>query len=547
MDEIWQRASERALSQSRLVPVGLRLDSFPERWGSLQRLTVAVICNTLEECGSFATPGTRDAESLITSCGIVPAQAKLVRRWLQMLCKEGYLKQAGSGFVIPAVTPGLDLAAAWKDAETALEDDPFLLAYLRNCVKHLKGVLTGKTSPLETLFPGGSPELARNLYERAAGTSYANAIVAAAAQAACMANPSRNRFRILEIGGGTGATTAAVLPALPMEGVSYHFTDVSESFLEKASARFSAHRFVRYGILDIESDNDVQGHLHAYDLVIAANVVHATRDLGATLQRLKKLLAPGGTAILLEATQNLAWHEITTALIEGWQKSEDELRGGLPLISPVKWIAAFEKAGFESAIQAPEPGSPAESIGLHVLLAKAPSGETTADGPGTMHALQPRFWTRPPRPEPENEDVVSLPEIVDILSGMPSAERHEFVLQIVMEEIAHVLRLGLDGIAKRRSRLMDLGLDSLMAVELRNRLTTRLGVADLPATLIFDYPTADAIAGYVLGRMQQTEETQAQADANPVSITTERLFTAAEVESLSDETVAELLRSRLAQ
>ena len=86
-----------------------------------------------------------------------------------------------------------------------------------------------------------------------------------------------------------------------------------------------------------------------------------------------------------------------------------------------------------------------------------------------------------------------------------------------------------------------------MAVELRNRLTMRLGVADLPATLIFDYPTADAIAGYVLGRMQQTEETQPEPDTSRVPMTPERLFTAAEVDSLSDETVAELLRGRLAQ
>jgi hypothetical protein len=72
-------------------------------------------------------------------------------------------------------------------------------------------------------------------------------------------------------------------------------------------------------------------------------------------------------------------------------------------------------------------------------------------------------------------------------------------------------------------------------------------VVDLPATLIFDYPTADAIAGYVLGRMQQTEETQVEAEPNHAPIRTERLFTVAEVDSLSDEAVAELLRSRLAQ
>ena len=91
---------------------------------------------------------------------------------------------------------------------------------------------------------------------------------------------------------------------------------------------------------------------------------------------------------------------------------------------------------------------------------------------------------------------------MDLLFDMPTAERHAFVLQIVMEEIARVLRLGPDAMQKRRSRLMDLGLDSLMAVEFRNNLATRLGIAELPATLIFDYPTPEAIAGYALHRMQ---------------------------------------------
>ena len=64
--------------------------------------------------------------------------------------------------------------------------------------------------------------------------------------------------------------------------------------------------------------------------------------------------------------------------------------------------------------------------------------------------------------------------------------------------------------------LMEAGLDSLGAVELRNALGSRFG--DLPATLVFDYPTVDALSSYLADRIAQAEPSQPSQAAAPAVV-----------------------------
>ncbi|MFF9757103.1 SDR family NAD(P)-dependent oxidoreductase [Streptomyces sp. NPDC014344] len=88
----------------------------------------------------------------------------------------------------------------------------------------------------------------------------------------------------------------------------------------------------------------------------------------------------------------------------------------------------------------------------------------------------------------------------DRLLAAPAPEREEIVTQLVLREVAAVLGLASPGALAPDQVLKDLGLDSLMAVELRRRLAQETGLA-LPATLAFDYPAPERIAHLVLDRM----------------------------------------------
>ncbi|QNP67901.1 type I polyketide synthase [Streptomyces genisteinicus] len=88
----------------------------------------------------------------------------------------------------------------------------------------------------------------------------------------------------------------------------------------------------------------------------------------------------------------------------------------------------------------------------------------------------------------------------DRLLALPEEERHPSVLELVRSEVAGVVGMADAAGIGSHQVLKDLGIDSVMAVELRRRLSAAAGVP-LPATLAFDYPTPSAIAGLVLGKL----------------------------------------------
>ncbi|MGW5619108.1 SDR family NAD(P)-dependent oxidoreductase, partial [Streptomyces sp. NPDC003877] len=91
----------------------------------------------------------------------------------------------------------------------------------------------------------------------------------------------------------------------------------------------------------------------------------------------------------------------------------------------------------------------------------------------------------------------------DRLLAAPAPDRQEIATALVLREVAAVLGLESPAALAPDQVLKDLGLDSLMAVELRRRLAQETGLT-LPATLAFDHPTPERIAHLVLDRMDLT-------------------------------------------
>ncbi|GAA0604022.1 hypothetical protein GCM10010174_20650 [Kutzneria viridogrisea] len=108
------------------------------------------------------------------------------------------------------------------------------------------------------------------------------------------------------------------------------------------------------------------------------------------------------------------------------------------------------------------------------------------------------------------------------LAALPETERKHVLLDIVRTEAAVVLgHAGAEAVDAERA-FRDLGFDSLTAVELRNRLTASTGLK-LPATLVFDYPTASVLTGHILDGLFGADTaavvtSTAAADTDPIVI-----------------------------
>jgi acyl transferase domain-containing protein len=532
----WDAGLRAGRAQAAQAPLDLSLRSFTATWNAFDRLTTAYQLAALTEIGAFARSGERcSAEEMPGRFGLGPNHVPLLRRWLAHLAAEGYLKKDGEAYVSERPLPAGDVAATRSAVSSDLAVYQELADYVDSCGPRLVSVLTGRESPLDTLFPGGSFELAAGLYERSAVSRYLNAIVRATVESATRVTTGESQ--LLEIGAGTGGTTSAVLPILPPDHTRYAFTDVSDLFLSQAREKFAAFPFVHYGRLDLERDPAEQGYAAgSFDVILAANVLHATRDLRRTLERVRSLAAPGGLLVLSETTTHHRVFDITTGLIEGWEAFADDTRGDNPLVSTEQWLRLLAEAGFEHQAALPEPGGPADVLGNRIIVAAAPrTGARAAVVASSEVAAVPAV-----APSARGTTGADLDLLAALAEALPS-ERAELLAAHVRVRVMEILRLDAKHTPGLEDRLMQLGFDSLMAMQLRNRLAADLALtARLPATLVFDHPTCRALGAFLGDRLDGAHATVAREA--PTETPAE---SGMNVESLSEEQAEALLLKRL--
>ncbi|MFD4506944.1 SDR family NAD(P)-dependent oxidoreductase, partial [Streptomyces sp. NPDC058457] len=402
---------------------------------------------------------------LAAALHLTPDNTRLFYALLDILERTGTVRRTGD--MLTLLQPGSRRRSGQDEDLT--DRHPGLAAHLdllRRCVDALPDVLAGRVSGVEVLFPRGATDELARVYGGNPAADHHHALLAeeVAAEAARLARREGRTARILEIGAGTGAGTDVVLRACAESAVAVrlHYTDVSPAFLGRAKERYRDRPEVTFGPFDVERDpreQDLDVPADGYDMILAGNVLHATADLSAVLERVVSLLRPGGLLLVNEVTRADDFLTLTFGLTAGWWRfdtSADRLAHA-PLLSPRQWRAALTAAGTTPERVRGLPGTPEEELAQAVFAARRrPEGARSTE-PVPVTAARARRYVKD-----------------------------------VFAEVLHFTVEALDETAGFDT----FGIDSLVSLALVDRFERDLG--ELPSTLLFEHLTITDLAAHLI-------------------------------------------------
>ncbi|WP_025365241.1 SDR family NAD(P)-dependent oxidoreductase [Paenibacillus polymyxa] len=438
-----------------------------------------------------------DKKAMINDFKTKTALLNLYDRWLEesieVLARNHYFYRKGDSYSVTD-TALVDLQAVWKEWELKKGEwlkNPDLSAWVvlvESTLRKLPEILTGNIPATDIVFPQSSMKLVEGIYKNSPAADYFNEvlgdIVVSYLNERLKHDPSGS-IRIIEIGAGTGGTSAMLFRKLRpyQEHIrEYCYTDKSRAFLLHAQKEYGPQNpYLTYKIFNVEESavgQDIE--TGGYDIAIATNVLHATRNIRQTLGNVKAALRKNGLILINEISGNSLLNHLTFGLLEGWWLYNDpELRiPGSPGLYPERWQEVLESEGFRSVFF---PAQEAHEVGQQIIVAES-------DG-----ILRDQQKLEPGKPPLKQRDT-GIQSAADVSNEM--AEEH--VRELIVEKLAEALNVDFSMIDVHES-FADYGLDSILGVNFVQDVNQGLGI-HLQTTDIFDYSSVKQLTLYILGQ-----------------------------------------------
>jgi thioester reductase-like protein len=460
--------------------------SLAEGMAEVEALALDYLVSGLETLGWRPDPGERVTPAdLAANLNVVPRYERLLHRFLEILAEEGMVARTVGEWVVERPLAGTDPSLRRERIEGRFPEIGVELTLLERCGLRLPAVLRGEVDPLGLIFSTDGSPGAAELYHESVPLDLLNRLCGEALALAVRGLPPGRPLRVLEIGAGTGGTTRHLLAALAAQPTEFCYSDISAGFFAAARARFAAYPYIDYRALNIEADPIRQGFAaHSFDVVVAANVLHATRDLPQTLRHVLSLLAPRGALLLFEGVTRRRSLDLTFGLLEGWWRFDDPIRDDYPMLNLEQWRRLLQEVGFDA------PSSitpPAVQESAAIILARGPRV--------AAEPCEPRIAAVSDKPAP----YPGAAEFRSRFEAAPGPDRERLLSEFLQAEVARLLGLGVAALPPIERELFSFGFDSLMALELSQRVNVALPLEEsfLPAA-IFEKPTIADLTRHLL-------------------------------------------------
>ncbi|KAF2152735.1 hypothetical protein K461DRAFT_225874 [Myriangium duriaei CBS 260.36] len=329
----------------------------------------------------------------LPSIDALPKHKNLIKRMKKILVDGGILETADDETYGRSKQP-VDRTSAAVLFERMLKKYPKHAAETRLLDvsgSRMVESLTGKQDPLALLFANKTNRgIMAEVYENApmcqATTRFLSDFLAKALSVSNGGQP----FRILEVGAGTGGTARYLINALLNRGVKfeYTFTDLSSSLVAQAKRLFRDQTNMHFMTLDC---NKVPAELVGrFDVVVATNVIHATKDATTSVSNVEKLLRKDGLFCLVEFTTPLYWFDLVYGLLEGWWYFNDGRKHALA--DEAFWDRCLRTSGFDHVAWSGGNTRESQTMRLIVGFKGASDGQSSKEPAGEIFK-RAGIWT----------------------------------------------------------------------------------------------------------------------------------------------------------
>lgn len=364
----------------------LAVNFWTEAYPDQRRLVLAYVVEAFTKLGcDLARLNPRDAVPVVPA---LDRHKKLVRQYHRVLEDGGLILAAEDGLVRTDVPVDSTLAEdiyqeivdLWPQHKVVTQLVKVIGAKLAEC-------LCGDIDGLQLIFGDRANKLLlEDMYENWPLLRTPTLLLGDFLKTAFSNSNGGGKFRILEIGAGTGGTTKHIIKYLRSHGIpfEYVFTDISTSLVSAAKKKFKDAKEMSFEVLDIEKAPKRE-YENAFHMIIATNCIHATRSLNQSLVTLNKMVRDDGAVALVEITRNMFWLDIVVGLFEGWWLFEDSRTHAL--VDEKHWEKDMKAAGFKEVLWTDGESLESKTVRVIAAFKSAPVETKTPTGKAAVKTV----------------------------------------------------------------------------------------------------------------------------------------------------------------